>query len=319
MENQIKKNPYTFKKDAWHTKLFFWIWGVNVSKKFKTMCPYFWSWIGTIAIIPIIILVKLLRIPSGKFADFVVRQLENCKEFTNSIRIASEERKEKARTIRKLKMVEEFKIYLKDQNIKSAHELDLKITAMKEFTFNSIMQSYIYSLETQEERDRFYNSNVYYRYFELLDEKRNQDAKAEELKVPETSIYEEFKTEGTTLNYVFMIISVIFAIIGILCIGYVFYYVIVNFVIPHIIFILIVAAMITGVIALMLGIIAFLQCWGDIIMENIKSFFLKIGNFIKPLGKVFMIFIWIGTFFKLTWGVIHAIYKKNCPIINWED
>jgi hypothetical protein len=50
---------YTFSKTSNHVRLFKWFWGVDPTSEYKNMCPYFWSWVATTIIFPIILLWKL--------------------------------------------------------------------------------------------------------------------------------------------------------------------------------------------------------------------------------------------------------------------
>ena len=51
---------YTFNKNSFHVKFFQWLWGVNPVYRYKTMCPYFWQYVGTILILPLILIYKSL-------------------------------------------------------------------------------------------------------------------------------------------------------------------------------------------------------------------------------------------------------------------
>jgi len=51
---------YNFKKGSNHVKFFKWIWGVDPTDRYNTMCPYFWSYVATIIFLPIILLFKVL-------------------------------------------------------------------------------------------------------------------------------------------------------------------------------------------------------------------------------------------------------------------
>jgi len=51
---------YDLSANSNHVKLFKWLWGVDPSIKYKTMCPYFWAFVGSILILPIILAVKLV-------------------------------------------------------------------------------------------------------------------------------------------------------------------------------------------------------------------------------------------------------------------
>jgi len=73
------KNLYTFKENSNHVKLFKWLWGVNPVTRYKTMCPYFWSYVGTIIILPLVIIIgkvinPLLIIAKNKYMVYLDRQ-----------------------------------------------------------------------------------------------------------------------------------------------------------------------------------------------------------------------------------------------------
>lgn len=52
---------YNLKMDSWHVKFFKWLWGVDPTDKYKTMCPYFWSFVGSIIILPALLTFKLIK------------------------------------------------------------------------------------------------------------------------------------------------------------------------------------------------------------------------------------------------------------------
>lgn len=68
-------NLYTFKKNAWHAKLFKWLYGTDPTTTFNTMCPYFWSMVFTILLLPILLCFKLL----GKTGSNFLSKLESFK------------------------------------------------------------------------------------------------------------------------------------------------------------------------------------------------------------------------------------------------
>jgi len=59
MENTKKKDLWKMTKDSIHVKFFQWMWGIYAPDKYKTACPYYWQFAGSIVILPIIILAKL--------------------------------------------------------------------------------------------------------------------------------------------------------------------------------------------------------------------------------------------------------------------
>ena len=69
------ENLYKFSKNAWHVKLFKWIYGTDPTNTFKTMCPYFWTFIVTILLLPLILLLKLF----GKGGSKLISKAESRK------------------------------------------------------------------------------------------------------------------------------------------------------------------------------------------------------------------------------------------------
>jgi len=72
---------YNFKKNSNHVKFFKWIWGVNPYTKYKTMCPYFWSYVLTILFIIPILIVKFIIAgiinPIFKYLDIIIEKAAN--------------------------------------------------------------------------------------------------------------------------------------------------------------------------------------------------------------------------------------------------
>lgn len=71
----MAKNLYTFSKNAWHVKLFKWIYGTDPTQTFNTMCPYFWSMVVTLLLLPLILVIKLF----GKGGTSFLNSLESYK------------------------------------------------------------------------------------------------------------------------------------------------------------------------------------------------------------------------------------------------
>ncbi len=67
------KDLYTFSKNAWHVKLFKWVYGTDPTQTFHTMCPYWWSSVATILFLPLILFVKMF----GKSGTALLKGLES--------------------------------------------------------------------------------------------------------------------------------------------------------------------------------------------------------------------------------------------------
>jgi hypothetical protein len=68
-ESAPKKNFYTFNKNAWHCKLYKWIFGKEPHKVHPTMCPYFWIMVVVFLAFPIVLLIKLTGKGGVKFME----------------------------------------------------------------------------------------------------------------------------------------------------------------------------------------------------------------------------------------------------------
>ena len=56
-------NLYAFNKNSFHVKFFKWATGINPTQRYKTMCPYFWSYVLLIIfIIPVAIFSGMIDI-----------------------------------------------------------------------------------------------------------------------------------------------------------------------------------------------------------------------------------------------------------------
>ena len=67
------ENLYTFSKHSWHVQFFKWMWGIDPTMRYKTMCPYFWQFIGSLLILPFIMIIKFgnyISIPIKAWIDY---------------------------------------------------------------------------------------------------------------------------------------------------------------------------------------------------------------------------------------------------------
>lgn len=50
---------YKLNKNSKASKFYEWLWNTDVTT-YKSMCPYFWSWVGTVILLPIILITKAI-------------------------------------------------------------------------------------------------------------------------------------------------------------------------------------------------------------------------------------------------------------------
>lgn len=72
---------YKLNKFSWSARFFEWVWNTDVEIKFKSMCPYFWSYVLTLVFLPIILMFKGLYaiIPSSDKAEAFIEKMEESK------------------------------------------------------------------------------------------------------------------------------------------------------------------------------------------------------------------------------------------------
>lgn len=63
------KNLYTFSKNSWHVKFFNWLFRKDATQIYKTMCPYFWTYVLIIIFLPIILFVRMFGAAGSTILD----------------------------------------------------------------------------------------------------------------------------------------------------------------------------------------------------------------------------------------------------------
>jgi hypothetical protein len=75
---------YKFSKQSWHVKFFKWIFNSDPTTQFKTMCPYFWTYVLVFLFLPLILIIKLFGSFGTKLLDnlrtYQQRRIEKIKE-----------------------------------------------------------------------------------------------------------------------------------------------------------------------------------------------------------------------------------------------
>jgi hypothetical protein len=71
---------YKLNKFSWSARFFEWVWNTDV-EKFKSMCPYFWSYVLTLVFLPIILVFKGLYAitPTSDKAEAFIEKMEKSK------------------------------------------------------------------------------------------------------------------------------------------------------------------------------------------------------------------------------------------------
>lgn len=285
---------YTFKKNSWHVRFYKWLFDNDPTKIYKSMCPYFWTYVVIFLTLPFILLFRI----GGKKG----------KQFSSWLESHQRDKRNK--------MIENFQKRCENPNLSPKEAYEIKNSKCWEKYYYYIdwdLDNHIRNLS---------NEYKYTLHKEKIERDKNKEQKIKELK------------ESKTLN-------VIFTILGIGLLLLILYVTIVGISMIEFkpIDWLFIGKVLLGSILiicsglLIIGIVYY-------IVKGIQYLTMKISciNFTCPLcnffgGLIKMLFINIGKstpyisipfifIFKgirLIADMIYNTYKKNCPIIKWEE
>lgn len=339
---QTIKNPYTFNKDAWHCKLFKWCYDVNPPDVFKTMCPYFWSFVGTLLIIPFIVLAKTLRIPSKSIGEFVSNRIKDCETYKQK-RKTEKYAKIEAKNLANLN---EYYLIIKSIMDNPEPNEDELVAAYKFLDSKKISTlSIVYYIRFNLNIMDYCEANKYIQNFNTKIscvkkkvQKESYDAAMNKKKLKNnTDINLKKMIDNKIFKWILIIIvcAIITYIVGSLF--YSIYILFVKIIIPNIKIIMTALSKLFIILFLSLmfvfSIYQFFKCWGETITDSLDWFFkilwqklcwlgkrfVYLLGYCKPLLKIFLIFEYTALGFILIGRTIHAIYKQYCPIITWVD
>jgi hypothetical protein len=289
---------YTFKKTSWHVRFYKWMFGSNPTHTYKTMCPYFWTYVVVFLTLPLILLVKL----SGKAGTRFLNWTKDYKR--NRIK----------RTI--------------DHLAKICGDPNLTPEGAHKIRNSKCWKTHYWDISSELE-DRVRDLDLEYRkYLIRLNNQKARDAheKRENLQ----KRYDEYK-EAKWFTPVSYIIS--FGIIGfvVFLIGYAGYNavkmidwpVVGKWTLYVLAAIISLGAIVGSIYALVKYVFApFVQWLSCIklpscgICENLKVFFRLFKYAWMPVKYVLL---GIVKLFAIIGGMIYSTYKKQCPMITWED
>jgi hypothetical protein len=292
---------YTFKKDSWHVRFYKWLYDTNPIYKFKTMCPYFWSYVLTIIFLPVILPIRLMR---GNMVDLNEKLRERSYE-KNKRKIVEVE----ARVIELLKG-EPDKLY--------------------KFSNSKCYKKYKWGID----------NNLYWSVDEVIEEYWHKVVRPARDKAEKEKNKKEIERKES-INQIknqtwFKVMS--YALSGIVGLIFIYLLYFTTTMIPfHKINWMEVWNVIkwTGLIILGIGVVGFLgflfvkylvqPCINYLMCLRIEKCYLC--DFFSVLWKytklIFKPFIWIiigtGKLFYIIGHMLYSTYKKSCPMIEWKD
>jgi len=308
---------YTFNKRSNHVLFFKWLWGVDPIVRYKTMCPYFWSYAVTILILPFLVLIRLFGTWGQEFNGWLLTYKAD----------------------QRVKKIAEFKLNVElCKNAEEAYKLT-KTKCWSLFTYELG-----YTLRDKLEDLAYEHKKV------LWEQERIEDDKEYELKKKKTEL-KKIRVEKTTaikeskifkvITYIFLGIISLFILYGVFRVLYILFVLIswslVFTWIGYILLGLIGVGVVIGVCVFMIKYILkpmmdWLECrtfnFDCMLTRGIGHGFEYIGIAFRYIGMMFQ-YMWshcigpvgrgIGHGVVIFFDTIYNIYKKRCPLITWEE
>jgi hypothetical protein len=308
---------YTFNKRSNHVQFFKWLWGVDPTDRYKTMCPYFWSYVVTVLILPFLILVRVFGTWGQDFNKWMLTY------------------KQEQRNRKKKEFLANVALC---KSAKEAYQLK-KTNCYEDFSWNISYDDKraFRDLAHQYEDELWEKSETKRRAKYAIDKKKEEqrDARAAKTQAVKDSVV--FKWISYTIIGV---VGGTFAIALLFIIYKAIVFISWLWVLKWLGYILLGAIGVAIVIGIVMFIYKYILSpfgnWLECRTFNFDCMLTRgLGHGIDGIGVGFQ---YIGLFFSFIWNnaigpvgrgighgvliffdTIHKIYKKQCPMITWED
>lgn len=299
---------YSFSSNAWHCRFFEWCWGVKPAEHFKTMCPYFWQSVGTMVLLPFIALFKLLKVPTSNMSGF----FKSCRKHWDDRKAAKLKKEEDAKKAKR-------EAYL--SRVKELYESFRKNPTGE--TANAMYRAY--------DKGEHYCYSWYYMISDLEDrelkdtlalEKLNEEYIQNQMKEEEERM-DALKKHWVSKTFA-AILAISFLIGGIYLLKLFIEY------IPSLYYSVdwrMTGICVSAVFAFLFTMYIIIMSWSCIVdwwkffWESVGDLFVWMFKPVKKKHVSYLIYPIAAVFMgiKISLDMIHATYKKYCPMIRWED
>jgi hypothetical protein len=336
VEKKEKRSFYTFHKNAWHCKLYKWVFGKNPHEVHPTMCPYFWIMVCVFLLLPIVVMIKM----TGKGG---VKFMESCTTYSRRMK----EKREKAYNEKCIefskKMTDEQAYRFTHTKLWKKYEYYIDYEVRTEIR-NASSRWYWHLDEIKTEQNRIEAEKKRIEQDKKWEaEFREKEIKQKSIEVREKRVkaLKESKTSKIigiilvcVVLYYFVWLTYIcvsafcnwvrwdwigYGLLGIaafVTLGFVSYLTFKYIIIPFFKFIYV------KICKIKLPRVDFSKPFRKIgkFFLFIAKILLKLFRFLKPIGRTIVSgFVYMIDFFKMTKDLIYSTYKKNCPTITWKD
>jgi hypothetical protein len=302
-------NLYTFSKNSWHVKFYQWLFNENPTRIFKTMCPYFWTYVLIFIFIIPILIIKLFGAGGTKLLNY----LKNYKteKRRKSIKHLTEICSRTDLTPEEAYKIRNSNCWKKYGTWDIPNDLYWKIRDLSEI-----------------EEDRLYKLKK--------EEIKEQTKKKEAIKQEITQIstkYKEYKEEKWFTWVSYLVSAIIFAIIfySLFKVALMInWYSVCNTLYYFLIAVVILGVIIGTLWLLIKYIIRPFFDWLSCVKlpscglcKSIKPIITSIFKMFSLLKYLLYPIMWVGIstikLFSIIGHMIYVTYKKQCPIITWTD
>jgi len=299
------KNLYTFSKKSWHVRFFRWLFAKDATEIYKTMCPYFWTYVLIITFLPIILIIKL-------FGAAGTRMLDNARTYS--------QRKEQ-------KLLAE----LKERFYAALEAGQAEVYKLSKSKCWKRLNNDLYCKVEYHEMQKFREMKET-EYWRIRQEKNEQKAIRQEASQRRDEKLDDIKDSifGKILGYS-VLIAVVAAALYLLFILFRWLIGLVDWVGTDWGSVGRITAIAIGIVVAIIGVIYLVYLF---LIHLVTPFFswmichlkqvnwpkIRVGKYIAwPFVIFWKFLVLIGKCIAIVCDMIYNFYKKRCPIITWKE
>jgi hypothetical protein len=285
---------YTFSKTSWHVKLFKWIFNENPTHIYKTMCPYFWTFVVVFLLFPLVLLIKLFGKGGNKFLKFTKDYKANKRNKSiDSLKLACEKEgmtNKEAYFLSKSKCYDNYNYYLPYDLTNKIHGLYIE-----------------YHNELNEQKAQA----------KLVSTKKKDARKKKQKEVTDTRLFTiiSYIVTGALVSMILYSLSYMgYKVITI--VNWTNVLIILGYIAAAVALAAIVVLLIRNVIAPSFEYLRCIKLPGCRLCNFLKNKLAWLKYILVPFKYILFGIVRI---FAIIGNMIYSTYKKQCPIITWED
>lgn len=290
---------YTFSKKSWHVRFFKWLFNEDPTRRYKTMCPYFWTYVLVILLLPLILFIKMFGKLGTKFLVWA-------KNYSN-------ERDDKLR--------EKFSLKAENPNITQREAyLLVKSKCWDNYSYTIGWDTREKLCEMFWDEERIIDNRKKAKKRLKAENRREFNQRIENMKEYKYYNVLSFIMSGIIILFGLYFLYMLFSLIPITASEWLY----------GILFIITTVGISAGVIFgiyylvkyVFQPIITWISCYDSSncgFCNNVKTFFSYFVVLKYIFYPFYYVIIGIIKLFRIIGHMIYSTYKKQCPLITWKD